>query len=281
MSGSAATAAAAGMAAAAGTAAAAGAAPRTPIDRLWPDPAADLDDEALLETYAFPPDRPWLRMNFISSLDGAATRQGRSGFLGDDADRRVFDLLRREADAVLVAAGTVRTEGYGAMRLGADAVAWRSAHGLPEQPVFVLVSGSLDLDADASVFTAARVRPIVYTVEGAPAERRAALAAVADVVSAGEGSVDPTRVRADLAARGLARIHSEGGPTLFGSFVAGGGVDELCLTLAPALEAGDAARIAHSATPVHTEMRLASVLRAGSELLLRYVRDGSVGREPA
>ncbi|WP_306231921.1 pyrimidine reductase family protein [Agrococcus beijingensis] len=248
---------------------------RTLIDRLWPDPAADLDDEALLATYAFPADRPWLRMNFISSLDGAATRQGRSGFLGDDADRRVFDLLRREADAVLVAAGTVRTEGYGAMRLDAAAIAWREAHGLPAQPVFVLVSRSLDLDPDASVFTRAPMRPIVVTVDEAPADRRATLTAVADVVTAGAGSVDPARLRAELASRGLQRVHAEGGPTLFGSFLAGGGVDELCLTLAPALEAGDAVRIAHSAVAAPTEMRLSSVLRAGSELLLRYVRDRS------
>ncbi|MGO1745287.1 MAG: dihydrofolate reductase family protein, partial [Microbacterium gubbeenense] len=77
------------------------------IDRLWPDPEIDVDDDSLVETYAFP-DGPWLRMNFVSSLDGAATREGLSGGLGDDADHRVFDLLRRPADAVLVAAGTVR-----------------------------------------------------------------------------------------------------------------------------------------------------------------------------
>ena len=38
------------------------------IDRLWPDPADDLDDEALLAGYA-PPAWSWLRMNFIASLD--------------------------------------------------------------------------------------------------------------------------------------------------------------------------------------------------------------------
>ena len=38
------------------------------MDRLWPDPATDLDDDALLETYAFPAGRPWLRMNFVSRV---------------------------------------------------------------------------------------------------------------------------------------------------------------------------------------------------------------------
>lgn len=242
------------------------------IDRLWPDPSTELDDAALLETTAFPPGRAWLRMNFISSLDGAATRADRSGGLGDDADLRVFDLLRRPADAVLVAAGTVRAEGYGPMRLDDAAVAWRAANGMPSHPVFVLVTRTLELDPASTIFTDAPVRPVIYTVETAPGDRRAALSAVADVVDAGERDVDPQRLRDDLVARGLTRIHAEGGPSLFGSFLAAGAVDELCLTLAPTLEAGEAGRIAHGAPSAPTPMWLASVLRAGDELLLRYLR---------
>lgn len=243
-----------------------------PIGRLWPEPASDVSDASLLETYAFPSGRTWLRMNFISSLDGAATREGQSGGLGDGADRRVFDLLRRSAHAVLVAAGTVRAEGYGAMRLDAEAEAWRTAHELPGQPVFVLITRSLELDPASSVFTDAPVRPIVYTIADAPADRRKALAEVADVVAVGETDVDPVRLRDDLSARGLQHIHAEGGPSLFGAFLAAGAVDELCLTLAPSLEGGDAGRIARSDRATPTGMTLRSVLRAGDELLLRYQR---------
>ena len=85
------------------------------------------------------------------------------------------------------------------------------------------------------------------------------------------------RVREELRRRGLLRIHSEGGPTLFGAFLAAGAVDELCLTLAPTLEAGPAQRIAHAMPAVPTAMELAGVLRAGDELLLRYRR--AEGRE--
>src|SRR5690606_29339593 len=184
------------------------------------------------------PDRTWLRMNFISSLDGAATREGRSGELGDPADRRLFELLRRPADAVLLGAGTARIEGYGAMRLADDAVAWRTAAGLAPQPAFALVSRSLDLDPTSPIFAEAPVRPIVYTVASAPAERRAELSRVADVVDAGEEDADGTRIREDMADRGLHRIHSEGGPHLFGAMLAAGAVDALHLTLAPSLEVG-------------------------------------------
>jgi riboflavin biosynthesis pyrimidine reductase len=241
------------------------------LDMLWPEPGAGLDDDAVLAAYAVP-DAPLLRMNFVTSLDGAATHEGRSGGLGGPGDRRVFALLRRLADVVLVGAGTVRVEGYGGMRLGDDDAVWRLDHDMAAHPVFALVSRTLDLDAASTVFTDAPVRPVVYTVTATPQARRAALAEVADVVEVGDESVDPVRMRADLVARGLPHIHSEGGPTLFGSFVAAGVVDELCLTLAPSIQGGSAGRITHDPRSAPTGMALRSVLRSGSELLLRYAR---------
>lgn len=253
------------------------------IDRLWPDAADGLDDEELLAEYAMPIGRgddaraqTWLRMNFVSSVDGAVTRGGVAGDLGGPGDERVFKLLRRQADVVLLGVGTARAEGYGAMVLDADAEDWRLARGLTAQPVCALVSGALDLDPGSELFRGAPVRPIVYTVAETAStpggeQRRAGLDEVADVVVAGETELDAVMMKRDLGERGLHRVHSEGGPTLFGSLVAVPGmVDELCLTLAATLEAGNAGRIAHSAAAVPTGMELASVLRSGDELLLRY-----------
>src|SRR4051812_43523405 len=76
-------------------------------------PGTDVDDSALTEVYAVP-QRRWLRVNMVSTLDGAATGDsGQTGSINNEADRRVFHLLRSMADAVLVGAGTARTEGYG------------------------------------------------------------------------------------------------------------------------------------------------------------------------
>ena len=70
---------------------------------------------------------PRVRMNFVMSLDGAVTVDGRSGGLGDGNDRLAMQVLRSLADVVLVGAGTVRIEGYGGVRVdGADA-AWRES----------------------------------------------------------------------------------------------------------------------------------------------------------
>lgn len=242
------------------------------IDRLLPSPATALDDESLLALYSEGVAERWLRVNFVSSLDGAVTRDGVSGALGGDADLRVFDLLRRLADAVLVAAGTVRKEGYGPMVLGEDAATWRSAAGLPPHPVFAVVSDSLDLDASSRLFTAAPVRPVVVTSGRSPRGRRDELSEVADVLVCGEDALDAGRMRDALAERGLGRIHCEGGPALLGALLAEDAVDELCLTLSPSLEAGGAGRIARGELPEAREQRLAHVLASGDTLLLRYLR---------
>lgn len=243
------------------------------IDQLSPVNRSDLDDRALLSLFERPVRRrPWLRMNFVASVDGAATVGDVSGPLGGPADKRLFDLLRRHADVVLVAAGTVRAEGYGPMVLDAESVAWRTAAGLAPQPVFALVSGSLDLDPQSRVFTEAPVPPIVLSHGSAPADRRAALSEVAEVISCGAESFEPKLGVAALVERGLPQIHCEGGPSLFGALLAADVVDELCLTVAPTLASGGAPRIAHADAAVDRPQYLAHVLSSEDTLLLRYLR---------
>lgn len=216
--------------------------------------------------------RPVLRVNFISSLDGAVSVDGRSGGLGGPADQQVFATLRMVSDAVLVAAGTVRTEKYDAMRLDESSRAWRRAHGLAEFPLMVIVSSRLDLDPAQLVFADAPVRPIIFTHAGASAARRAALAPVAEIVTVGEDAVDLRAAVADLHGRGATQLLCEGGPGLFGGLIEADLVDELCLTLAPLLVVGDAGRIAHGATVPVREMRLEHSLTGDDMLLLRYSR---------
>lgn len=244
----------------------------TELTRVWPLPAASaVSDQDIADWYERP-DRtqPWLRMNFVSSLDGAVTVGGLSGGLGTTADRRVFDALRILADVVIVGAGTVRAEGYGPMRV--DAADARRSRGLPEQPVFAIVSRDLDLDASGRIFTDAPVRPIVITCEAADQVKQKQLAAVADVLVCGRESVEGGAMKSALAARGLTQMHSEGGPHLFGSMVTADAVDELCLTLSPLIAGGHAPRIIAGADELLRTMRLGHVIEGEGTLLLRYVR---------
>ena len=232
-----------------------------------------LDFAELVEHYARE-DRtaPHLRVNFVSSLDGASTLDGRSGALGNPQDQKVMAVLRTLSDVVLVGAGTVRAEGYGSLGLGQNSISWRVDHGLAPQPVFAIVSGTLDLDPASAPFTDSAVRPLVFTHGGAPQSRRRELSRVADVVACGAEAVDPHLVRAELVARALPQILCEGGPSLFGALLEANEVDELCLSLAATMVAGTSKRIAASDHEAVRQMRLAGILRADDMLLLRYLR---------
>ena len=245
------------------------------ISRAWPA-ATDtaLDDDRLLECYAIGDRRkPAVRFNFVSSIDGAATADGLSGGLSGKADKRVFDILRRLCDVVLIGAGTLRAEGYGAMRLDAPSVQWRRANGLAGQPVFAIVSGSLDLNPASTVFTEAPVRPVVVTTGASPHTRREALSRVADVVVCGDEKLDVRAMLTEFAKRRLLQVLSEGGPSLFGTLLEADCVDELCLTVSPLIEAGDARRIAAGALHEPRRMALRHVLVSASTLMLLYRRD--------
>ncbi|WP_448005600.1 pyrimidine reductase family protein [Agromyces bauzanensis] len=234
---------------------------------------AAIGRDELLEAYAIG-DRatPRVRMNFVMSLDGAVTLEGRSGGLGDETDRLAMGVLRTLADVVLLGAGTVRVEGYGGVRVDETAAAWRRAHGLPSQPRVAVVSSRLDLGPEHAFFAEATERPIVVTHESAPADRRAALAEVADVFAYGSEALDARAMLRALAEAGMPQVLCEGGPHLFGALIEEDLVDELCLSLSPTLVGGDAGRMVRGASEAERRMRLVHAIPAGDLLLLRYAR---------
>lgn len=233
----------------------------TRIDRIWPNHQEGVADDDLVTR----PDGPWLRVNFIESIDGAATIDGKSGGLGTPADHRIFELLRRTTDAVLVGAGTVRAEGYGPLRVNEESVAWRVARELPAHPVLVVVSGSLDLDPASEIFTKAPTMPVVVTTEGHDAS---AFDGIATVVIAGVGEVDVPKMLDALRGMNLDRVLNEGGPSLFTSLLEAGAVDELRLTVSPMLAGGEKHILGPLESPV--EATLHEILRGDDSLLYSY-----------
>jgi 5-amino-6-(5-phosphoribosylamino)uracil reductase len=249
------------------------------VDRLLPaheGPADVVDDTELARLYDFPPDltRPWVKLNFVSSADGAVSLGGRSGGLSDQNDRTIFLLGRAMADVVLVGAHTALIERYRSVQPSEVPADLRAELGLAPLPPIAVVTRRCSLEPNSALIEKAIAPTIVFTAESAPEERRQALVdAGADVVLAGEDDVDLTAVLAELDRRGLRRVCCEGGPLLFGSLIAANLVDELDLTVAPLLVGGDSGRIAASPLPaVPTALRLASVLHADDQLMLRYLR---------
>lgn len=230
--------------------------------RLEQGPEVDLETELL------PPDADHLRTVMVSSVDGAATVDGRVGSLTSPADQRLLLTLRAVSDVVLVGAGTVRAEGYGPLRVEEDVAARRVGRGQTAHPGLAVVTSSGRLDLEHPLFTEAVTRPLVVTTGSAVT---AALTAVADVVTAGAETLDLTGALAALRRRGLRRVVCEGGARLNESLLAADLVDELVLTTSPALVGGDAARIVTGAgLRPPRRARLTSVLTEDDHLFTRW-----------
>jgi riboflavin-specific deaminase-like protein len=216
-----------------------------------------------------PEDRPFVFVNMVSTIDGRAQVRGRTGELGEEADLEMLLELRALADAVLIGTGTLRVEGYARLVGSEERRARREAAGLAPDPPAVLLSRRLELPWDAGLFAAPEQPVLVYTSEDAEAGVPD-VAAPVEVVRLGDPS--PAAMLADLRARGVAALLSEGGPTLNSALLGAGLVDELFLTIAPVVTGeDDAIRIVEGdGIAEAVRARPVWVLRARGELFLRY-----------
>jgi riboflavin biosynthesis pyrimidine reductase len=212
--------------------------------------------------------RPYAWANMVSTVDGRATLGGRSAALGDEADLAMLLELRTLADAVLIGPGTLRAEGYDRLVRDPARRARRAAAGQAEDPLAVVLSRGLEVPWDAGLFAAPDQPVLVYT--GTPGEPPPGLAAPVEVARLPQAT--PAAALAHLRARGVRALLCEGGPTLNRALLDAGLVDELFVTVAPLLTAGeDAPQIdAGPLLGAPAELELRHVLRHGDELLLRY-----------
>jgi riboflavin biosynthesis pyrimidine reductase len=241
-----------------------------PLDPAAPSrsAAAVVSDLRLREPFHRPAGRPRVVAAMIASADGRASVDGRSGGLGHPADRDLLRELRAGVDAVLVGSATLRAERY-ANLLDPPQRARRAAAGLPSQPLVATVSRRLDVPIDIGLFAEPDARVHVYTQAGGTlAARRAEVA----VHRLGAGALDLRSVLAHLGTElGAAAVLCEGGPTLLRRLVAERCLDDLMLTLAPMLVAGDEpTALAGPALRPPAGLRLRSVLRAEHHLVLHY-----------
>lgn len=218
-------------------------------------------------------DRATVALGMVSSVDGAAALDGVTASLGGPADRVAFRRLRAACDAILVGAGTVRDEDYGPPGGSAAQQADRRARGLAPVPRLVIVTGRLGLDPAQRVFRDPARRPLIVTTTRADAARADALAPLADLLRLGDAVVDLPALMRRLPSLGLHRVLCEGGPSLNAALLAEDLVDEVFLTLYPALLGGGAPRIvAGSGATRQRPLTLAGLHEHDGELLLRYRR---------
>ncbi len=271
--------------------------------RLW-DPSSDPGPSAAVSGERG--ERPRVFLNMASTADGRATLGGRSGPIGNRADKELFLALRTAVDAVLVGAGTARTERYRRLVKDESQRRLRLERGLAEEPLACIVSAGLALSPESVPLLAdpaARVVILTPSVAGVlPADDLGGAGAPDAPATPGEhtgghgpsaieyvrsgraGQLDLRAALAELHARWGARtVMCEGGPHLNGALLAAGLVDELFLSLAPKLgggaDPGASLRIVcgpELSPPV--ELKLRDALESEGCLLLRYGVGGGGAR---
>jgi riboflavin-specific deaminase-like protein len=240
----------------------------TELNRLLPAPPARLNAAQIVEDMrlweAAPvhaPDlglkRPRVFLNMACTADGRIAVRGRSGPIGNNGDRELFHALRTAVDAVLVGAGTVRTERYSRLVREESAQRLRRARGLAAEPLVCVVSASLALSPELPLLRdpAARVAILTPSATGELPTRPVAAASATPVeyVRANHrGLLDLPAALAELHTRlGVRTVMCEGGPHLNGQLFAAGLVDELFLSLAPKLAGGPEPAVPPTGTPPH------------------------------
>jgi riboflavin biosynthesis pyrimidine reductase len=201
-----------------------------------------------------PPNRPLVIANFVSTLDGVASYEIEGQADGsiisgsDMADRFIMGLLRASADAIIVGAGTIRDVNPESL--------WIPEYTYPEakhlytdyrvnvlhkseNPLLVIVSGSGRLGLERAIFRTPTMRTVVITTSaGRDALEKAGAAKLTSVqiqaLDSSDGTIAPGAILRLLYTHlGVRRLLHEGGPSLFGQFLAAESVDELFLTLSP------------------------------------------------
>jgi riboflavin biosynthesis pyrimidine reductase len=234
----------------------------------WLVPGTGSDD--LADAYDWPAPR-WVRACMVMGLDGSiAGPDGVSGSLSSPTDRAVLAAIRRNADAYLVGAGTVRAERYSAVRARPGAIGQRTAAGQLPAPTLAIVSATCRFDWDDVTFTASDNRPILLTVERSDPADRAAAGRWCEVVVVGEERVEPAAALDALAGLGLTRVTCEGGDALLTQMVRAGALDEVDLTVAPLAAASP--RQARSGPAVLTGFQLHQLIEDDGFLFTRYLR---------
>ncbi len=208
--------------------------------------------------------------NFVSSLDGRASVQGRSGGLGDDGDKAVFRALRRASDAVLVGTGTLAAEEYGRIVADPDARRAREARGVAAEPLAVTLTRSGRLPVQIPLFAEPEARVIVFS--GAEVDLGDAQARV-EVVRMDQEALGFAAALAHLRREhGVRLVLCEGGPGVLAALLRETVLDQLCLSLATKLAGGGNAPAITSGPelPEPADAELEEALERNGTLFLRY-----------
>jgi 2,5-diamino-6-(ribosylamino)-4(3H)-pyrimidinone 5'-phosphate reductase len=219
--------------------------------------------------------RPFVTTNFAASVDGKVTFAEPGPFaLSSHEDKRRMARHRAEADALLWGAGSVLVDEPVARVRRPELAEARRGRGQPPHPLNVLVTASARVPVDNRYFADPDVPRLVAVSDRADPAAVDAYRARAEVLVQPVGIDLPALLAHLHDARGVRRLLCEGGPTLAWSLFEAGLVDEVLLTLVPAVVGGQGAKTMVEgpgfARGAQRRLDLARVERVGDELFLTY-----------
>lgn len=182
--------------------------------------------------------RPHVSLNIAESVDGkiAPADRGKVSF-GSAADRVQMEVLRAEADGVLIGGGTLLAEDPSLVIRDPDLRARRqAAKGTPHPCNLTVCSVLPACIGEMNFFVNPDTEKIVFTTERTPADVRQAAARLArvEVVAAdSDGRVDLVQAVRRMPQLGIQRLLLEGGGELNFAMLDAGLVDEIYLTICP------------------------------------------------
>ncbi|NIM02431.1 MAG: 2,5-diamino-6-(ribosylamino)-4(3H)-pyrimidinone 5'-phosphate reductase [Acidobacteria bacterium] len=217
-------------------------------------------------------ERPFVFINMAMTVDGKITSAKREyPRFSSPHDRIRMDRLRASADALMVAAGTVRADNP------TFHVRTKEVREETENPVLhrVVVSASGEIPVDSRFFDASHGGDsILVTTQALPDPKLASFEGRAEVWRFGRRNVDLRATLGALRERGVRRLLVEGGGELNWSLLRLDLADELYVTIAPALLGGSDAPtlLGGVGWPMKEQrrLRLLELEREGDELYGRY-----------
>lgn len=236
----------------------------------------DVEARALLATFDLEHvdpgvNRPYTIANFIASVDGRVTVDGKSGALGDAGDKDVFRALRERVDAVLAGSTTMVTERYGRMLVDPVARERRAAAGLRPEPLAVLITRATALPESLPLLGEPEAEIVVFSPS---APDLSEVQAQVHHEAIPPGAEPLSYAMGVLRERyGVRTLLCEGGPSLFLSLLREGLIDELFLTVAPKLTgpAGHGGLIGEGhPLPDIAPLQLRTAIEREGTLFLRY-----------
>ena len=220
--------------------------------------------DELAEFYSAPQTQ-WVRSNMAISLDGHFSDvNGSSRGLSSSLDVTILLLLRALSDVVLVGGSTARQENYVPKLPRAEL-----AHLSATPPRLCVVTESVTFSPVDSMFQQDVSAPIIVTGKTENREKNERIEALRDVAEVIElEEVKGAAIVSALALRGLTSVVSEGGPFVQNLLRSDDVINELDVTIAPAIMGTP-----HSGPAFgfgDDSLELTALARGGSHIYARY-----------